>query len=1092
MTQKLTYEELEERVKELEAKQYDHKVWQSDLAAVLTPELLYHMFASIHVPTIVTLVEDGLILYANKKFVELIGYGYHNDIIGKNTTALQSLADPEERDAVMAEIQKKGFVQDKEIKIRRKSGSILTCLLSAQGIEIGEKEYLLATAVDITGRKQAEDELKKYHDQLTVFKQFAEKSNQGMGWADLEGRIVYINTALSRMFGVQKPEDVYGKPVQSTFYPESIEKRLNEVIFPTVLKEGKWQGESEIRTEHGKSLPTYESLFLIRDKDGNPLYYANVLSDITDRKKTEEELIKHRDQLEEMVAERTIGLQKANEELGVEIFERKQVEEALLESEARLKEAQEMGQIGHWEFDLKSQETTWSEQVYKLFERDPSQGPRHFTEAQAFYDLEDRNRMYEKVLRTIETGEIVKIDYKTKLSSGRPACFCSTFHPTKDHEGNITKLRGTVQDITERKLAEEALWESEEKFHDLFYLSPLAVAVSELKTGKLIGVNNKFCELTKYAPEQILGKTTIELGFYSEKDRNQFVNELEASDEVHGLEMEFKLKNESITSLMFAKVVLIAEEISVITIFYDLTERRQAEAALRQSEEKYEQLADLLPQVVFETDKQGILTFTNRHAFDIFGYTEDDLKKGLNILEMIIPKDRNRAFDKIQKIMGGEKSEGTEYTALRKDGGTYPALAYSSPVIREGKTVGIRGILADLSEVKRAHEVLRENEEKLAGLKKMEALGLLAGGVAHDLNNVLSGIVGYPELILMDLPDDSKFRKPIETMQESGHRAAAIVQDLLTMARGVATTKEPLDINALIHNYLNSAEFEKLKQFHPSVTVKTNLDPHLLSTKGSHVHIRKVIMNLVSNASEAIEGGGNVIISTMNRYVGRPIGKYKEVNIGEYAILSVSDDGSGVSSDDLERIFDPFYTKKVMGKSGTGLGLSVVWNVVQDHEGYIDVITDEKGTTFELYLPITKEEVADRGSVVPINDLKGDGESILVVDDVESQREISCRILDTLGYKTFAVSSGEGAIEYLTEHKTDLILLDMIMDPGINGRETYEGIIKIHPKQKAVIVSGFAETNEVKKTQGLGAGQYIKKPLTLERVGLAIKEELEK
>jgi len=448
-------------------------------------------------------------------------------------------------------------------------------------------------------------------------------------------------------------------------------------------------------------------------------------------------------------------------------------------------------------------------------------------------------------------------------------------------------------------------------------------------------------------------------------------------------------------------------------------------------------------------------------------------------------------LDKIKKIMGGGKLKGGEYSALRKDGSTYPVLVYSSPIIKERKTIGIRGIMADLSEVKRAHEDLRENEEKLARLKKIEALGLLAGGVAHDLNNVLSGIVSYPELILMDLPDDSKFRKPIETMQESGHRATAIVQDLLTVARGVATTKEPLDINTLIHDYLNSPEFEKLKQFHPSVTIKTNLDPHLLNTNGSHVHIRKVIMNLVSNASEAIERSGNVMISTMNRYVDRTIWRHDNVNIGEYAVLSVSDDGSGITSDDIERIFDPFYTKKVIGRSGTGLGLSVVWNVVQDHEGYIDVITDEKGTTFELYFPITRDEVEDRASVVPINDLKGDGESILVVDDVESQREISCRMLDTLGYKTFAVSNGVAAIEYLKEHKADLIRLDMIMDPGINGRETYEGIIKIHPKQKAVIVSGFAETDEVKKTQKLGAGQYIKKPLTLERVGLAIKEELE-
>ena len=344
----------------------------------------------------------------------------------------------------------------------------------------------------------------------------------------------------------------------------------------------------------------------------------------------------------------------------------------------------------------------------------------------------------------------------------------------------------------------------------------------------------------------------------------------------------------------------------------------------------------------------------------------------------------------------------------------------------------------------------------------------------------------------MDLPEDSKLRKPITTIQESGHRATAIVQDLLTMARGVAATKEPLNLNDLIGDYLNSPEFKKLEHIYPTVEIKTNLDSDLFNVSGSNVHIRKMVMDLVLNAMEAIDGSGNVTISTMNRYIDKPLRGYDNINIGEYVVLAVSDDGSGISSDDLKRIFEPFFTKKVMGRSGTGLGLAVVWNVVQDHKGYIDVTTDENGTTFELYFPITREEISGKDLSIPIKDYKGNGETILVVDDVESQREISCNMLDRLGYKAKAVSSGEEAIEYLKENTIDLLFLDMIMDPGINGRETYERIIEIHPKQKAIIVSGFAETDEVKKTQKLGAGQYIKKPLTLKKIGLAVKKELEK
>lgn len=337
-----------------------------------------------------------------------------------------------------------------------------------------------------------------------------------------------------------------------------------------------------------------------------------------------------------------------------------------------------------------------------------------------------------------------------------------------------------------------------------------------------------------------------------------------------------------------------------------------------------------------------------------------------------------------------------------------------------------------------ANEALRLSEEKLTRSQKMESLGLLAGGVAHDLNNVLSGIVSYPELLLLNLPDESELRKPIETIRTSGLRASAIVQDLLTVARGVAITKEPLSLNEHIISYLESPEFEKLALFHPAVSVKTNLDSDLLNLKGSSIHVRKVIMNLVSNASEAISGQGNVIITTTNRYVDKIQKKYDHIGEGEYTILSVADDGPGIPPDDLERMFEPFYTKKVMGRSGTGLGLAVVWNIVQDHKGYIDVFSNGNGTTFELFFPATREDIIDNDEITALEELKGKGETILIIDDIETQLDISSEMLEKLGYKTINVKSGEDGIHYLKDHSVDLILLDMIMEPGMSGKETYK------------------------------------------------------
>ena len=403
-----------------------------------------------------------------------------------------------------------------------------------------------------------------------------------------------------------------------------------------------------------------------------------------------------------------------------------------------------------------------------------------------------------------------------------------------------------------------------------------------------------------------------------------------------------------------------------------------------------------------------------------------------------------------------------------------------------------REMAKEIKDRQQAQKALRESEEKLARAEKMNAVGLLAGGVTHDLNNVLSGIVSYPDILLMDLPEDSKYRKPIQTMQASGHRAAAIVQDLLTVARGAATAKMPLQLNDILSDYLDSPEFKKLEMYNPAVSVDIDTDPELFNIIGSSVHIRKALMNLASNAVEAIEGRGQVTLATMNCSVDRRIRGYDDVAIGDYAVLTVSDDGPGISQPDLQRIFEPFYTKKIMGRSGTGLGLAVVWNVVQDHKGYIDIKTDEDGTTFKLYFPITRKKRARDRRSINIDDCMGDGETILVVDDVDSQREISCKMLDSLGYQTRAKASGEEAVDYLQHNSVDLILLDMIMDPGINGRETYERIVKIHPNQKAIIFSGFAETEEVKAAQKLGAGQFLKKPVSLERLAFAVKEELAK
>lgn len=385
---------------------------------------------------------------------------------------------------------------------------------------------------------------------------------------------------------------------------------------------------------------------------------------------------------------------------------------------------------------------------------------------------------------------------------------------------------------------------------------------------------------------------------------------------------------------------------------------------------------------------------------------------------------------------------------------------------------------------------------QLLRAQKMEAVGTLAGGVAHDLNNVLAGLVGYPELLLMEIPRESSFasiRKHINSMQRSAEKAAAIVQDLLTLARRGVKITEVVNLNQVIYEFIESPELEKIFSYHHKIKIETQLDENLLNILGSPVQLSKVLMNLTANAVEAMPGGGKLRVSTKNQYLDKPVTGYDEITKGDYVMLNVADTGIGISQEDIERIFEPFYTKKKMGRSGTGLGMAVVWGTVQDLNGYIRVQSKEgEGTTFTLYFPATRQALIEEAPQLSIEQLKGNGESILVVDDMEDQREIISLMLEQLAYSVNTVSSGEAAIEYVTSHPVDLLVLDMIMDPGINGLETYKRVLKMYPHQKAIIISAYSETQEVKEVRQLGAGAYIKKPYGIKKIGIAVKNELEK
>ncbi len=530
----------------------------------------------------------------------------------------------------------------------------------------------------------------------------------------------------------------------------------------------------------------------------------------------------------------------------------------------------------------------------------------------------------------------------------------------------------------------------------------------------------------------------------------------------------------------------------IIGVARDIAKRRQYEDALRESENRYRNILESIDEGYYEVDRAGSFTFVNRAVCEILGYTREELI-GLNNRDYTSDETSRKLFKMFNSVfLSGKPKRIMDYEIIKKDGDVR-TLELSAALIRDdsGQPVGFRGIARDVTKRKLAEKEREKLENQLMQAEKMKAIGTLAGGVAHDLNNILSGIVSYPELLLLDLPPDSPIAGSIRTIQDSGKKAAAIVQDLLTLARRGVAVSEIVNLNDVIGEYLLSPEHDRLLHFHPLVEIESRLEASLPNILGSPHHLSKTIMNLVSNAAEAMPGGGRIVVETRNQYIDHPIIGCERIEKGDYCVLTVSDSGVGIAPEELPKIFEPFFTKKVMGRSGTGLGMAVVWGAVKDHKGYIAVdSTLQKGTAFRLYFPATRRIKPSATASLSLDDYRGSGQTVLVVDDVREQREIASKMLAQLGYQVDSVGSGEEAIEYIQATPRDLIVLDMIMAPGLDGLDTYRQIRRLNPGQKAIITSGFSETGRVKEAQHLGAGEYVRKPYSLEAIGLAMRNEL--
>ena len=652
-----------------------------------------------------------------------------------------------------------------------------------------------------------------------------------------------------------------------------------------------------------------------------------------------------------------------------------------------------------------------------------------------------------------------------------------------DQEGKLQHSISVHLDITERKRTEQALRSEEERSR--MYLDMAGVILLALdKEGKVVLANPKACSVLGGEEGEIIGKDWFE-SFIPEHERREvwrvFQQLMSGTVEpAEYVENQVLTLGDNLRWVAWHNTLIKSGAGEILGTFSsgeDITERRQTEQALRESEERFRELTDTLPQVVFEADTRGTITYANRRAFELFGYGEEELQQGLNTLEMIAAQDHDRAKANIGRVLKGDKPESTEYMARRKDGGTFPVMIYSTRIVRDGGVVGMRGIIVDLSEHKAAEKALKESEERLRQSQKMEAIGRLAGGIAHDFNNLLTTILGYSEMLLSEGTATKEALESVREISKSAQRAASLTQQLLAYSRKQVLRPEELDINEVVKNVT-----EMLRRLiHENIQLNTVLDPKIGCVKADPAQLEQVIINLAINARDSMPGGGNLTIETQNLVLDESYCKLRpEVVPGEYVMLAVTDTGCGIDEKIQKQIFEPFFTTKEPGK-GTGLGLATVFGTVKQSNGYVYVYSEpELGSTFKIYLPVIQTR-KPKGRDHP---KEGAGyttdRTILLVEDDEPLRKLVSRILNRTGYTVVSASNGEEALRLIDspEHTgIDLLVSDVVM-PGIGGKALAEKLQARLPDLMVLFISGYPDEAVVHHGVLDEGVAYLQKPFS--------------
>jgi|GEM_PF-4989942 len=705
---------------------------------------------------------------------------------------------------------------------------------------------------------------------------------------------------------------------------------------------------------------------------------------------------------------------------------------------------------------------------------------------------EDRPLVEREVAAAVAEHRAYLLEYRLRHRDGQVRWVFDKGRAFHALQGDPLFLDGVILDITDRKLAEAARRLSEEKFSKAFKASPVWVSITSLEDGRFLEVNDAFSQVTGYSRQEAVGKTSFDLGFWinPENDRQPALELFRRQGFFRNLETRMRFKDGRVHDMLWSVDPIDYEgQTCFLNVLNDVTELKQAEAALRASEEKHRLLVESVGAIVWRGDPQTLaFTYVSQQAEALLGHPLAEWTASPDFwIDHLHPDDRAWAPKQRAEALSWGGENQIEYRMLAADGREVWLRDIVKPILDQGRVREVVGVMVDVSDRHRVAAEKAALERQLAQAQKMEAIGTLAGGIAHDFNNILAGITGYAELALESAAQGRDNSGDLRQILRSAQRAGFLVRQVLAFSRRVETHLRPLDLNLELSQA--AALLERTIPKMIALTITPAEAPALVSADPAH--IQQILVNLAANAQDSMPEGGRLTIAVRKLTLDQDqVLDQATIPAGAYVVLSVADTGQGIPAANLPHIFEPFFTTKGVGQ-GSGLGLSTVFGLVKDHGGHIVCRSQPgQGATFEVFLPGLAATPAPEPAEPPAP-ARGQ-ETILAVDDEPALLTVARRTLESQGYRVLTARSGEEALEQYREHpgQIDLVLMDLGM-PGMGGARCLLQLRALDPAARVLIASGYAPDAYAGPEVRQAARGFLAKPYRRHELLQAVRQALD-